>query len=102
MNERITEAELRQMEASIVVNIPLLLRELRRLRGLIEPVEMVWRLSCPSCGITPIEPLGHMRDIVTEARAIREERGEKLCTCLPSHEGFDGTCRNCREEQGRG
>jgi hypothetical protein len=37
-----------------------------------------------------------------EARAIREERGEKLCTCLPSHEGFDGTCRNCREEQGRG
>jgi hypothetical protein len=97
MNERITEAELATIERwadrledlkaspelALIWEPPppgmrgfrSLVAELRRLRGLIEPVEMVWRLSCPSCGITPIEPLGHMRDIVTEARAIREEQG---------------------------
>ena len=80
MSERITEAELRELERQAREYGMLrdddvrVVAELRRLRALIEPVEMVWRLSCPSCGITPIEPLGHMRDIVAEARAIREEK----------------------------
>ena len=95
MSERITEAELRRMEACIVVNIPLLLREVRRLRGLIaflgepETAEVVppsltqdrdeqvgkgilhegpWTLTVRQRG-------GEIPRLMAEARTIREEQG---------------------------
>ena len=96
VSERITEAELRDWETD---ESPFmrkfggperrLVAEVRRLRGLI-----AFGATAPG-GEQPAE-------FLAEAGAIRKEQGEKLCTCVPSHEGFDGTCRNCREGQGRG
>jgi hypothetical protein len=93
VSERITEAELRRIENApqdALANVPPLVREVRRLRGLVASFD---------CGV-----YAHEADADTglraEARAIREERGERLCTCVPSHGDFDGTCRNCRETRG--
>jgi hypothetical protein len=119
VSERITEAELRDEERGTihhnVMGTPIeglsrecLVAEVRRLRGLIAESAETVNLAL-ICADPPRDVSGHAlveagREfagrLLAEARAIREEQGEKLCACVPSFEGFDGRCLNCREERG--
>lgn len=108
MSERISEDNLRAAAAAARLllhrreDVLSLVDEVRRLRGLIiaadaDPLreDQTGRETGPLYD----ELMHHkaaVRALSAEAEAIRAE-GEKLCTCVPSFEGFDGRCRNCRE-----
>ena len=90
MSERITEVDLQDVERGVihhnVMGTPVeslsrerLVAEVRRLRGLIAENDEWGPAS---------------RALVVEARAIREEQGERLCTCLPDlGPGIDSRCK---------
>jgi hypothetical protein len=86
VSDRITESQLRTLERAgvdggLIFGVPLLgiVAEVRRLRGLIAENDEWGPAS---------------RALVAEARAIREEQGERLCTCLPDlGPGIDSRCK---------